>query len=199
MMVMAPAGYRVGDSWRPRLPIMAAGNLVQGASECDLSEPRAACKCAHVDVGGAHLVLAVVALASGTWVLLRRKGGRPHRRAGRVFAGSMVGLNVTALFIYDLTGGPGPFHVLAVISFVGVVVGVTHARLRQPRDSWRPLHAHWMAWSYIGLLAAAVSEATTRIPESPFFWMVAGSSGIVVIAGALVMRARMPKALGMQP
>lgn len=141
-------------------------------------------------------MLALVALASGAWVLLRRKGGRSHRQAGSVFAGSMVGLNVTALFIYDLTGSPGPFHVLSVVSLVGVVVGVAHARLRKPQASWRPLHAHWMAWSYIGLLAAAASEATTRIPESPFVWMVVGSSGAVVIAGALVMRARMPNVLG---
>lgn len=149
-----------------------------------------------MDIGKVHLMLALVALASGAGVLLRRELGRSHRRAGWVFVGSMVGMNVTALFIYDLTGRPGPFHVLAVFSLVGVVVGVTHARRRRPTGSWRPLHAYWMAWSYVGLLAAAASEITTRVPESSFWWMVVGSSGAVILAGALVIRARLPRLLG---
>ena len=151
-----------------------------------------------MDVGKVHLGLALVAMASGAVVLLRPKGGRSHRRGGWIFVGSMVGMNVTALFIYDLTGSPGPFHVLAVFSLVGVVFGATHARCRKPAVAWRPLHAYWMAWSYVGLLAAAASEVTTRVPEASFWWMVVGSSGAVILAGALVIRARMPRSLGFE-
>ena len=64
--------------------------------------------------------------------------------------------------------------------------------------AWRPLHAYWMAWSYVGLLAAAASEVTTRVPEASFWWMVVGSSGAVILAGALVIRARMPRSLGFE-
>jgi hypothetical protein len=39
-----------------------------------------------------------------------------HRRSGWLLAGSLLGVNVTALFIYNLTGEFGPFHVFAIVS-----------------------------------------------------------------------------------
>ncbi len=143
-----------------------------------------------------HLVFAIVAMVSGAWVLAQQKGGPSHRRLGWLFVGSMIGVNATALLIYDLTGSFGPFHGLAIISLTGVLFGVGHVRLRRPARGWREFHAYWMAWSYVGLLAAAASEAATRIPESSFWWMVVGASGAVVAVGWIVIARQLPRTLG---
>ncbi len=56
-------------------------------------------------LGWLHTGCAVVALLTGAMVLLRPKGTAAHRRLGWAYAGSMLGLNVTALLIYRLFGG----------------------------------------------------------------------------------------------
>jgi uncharacterized membrane protein len=148
-----------------------------------------------MDIGTAHIAFALVAIASGAWVLLRRKGDATHRWRGWVYVGSMIGLNVSALFVYDLTGSFGPFHAMAIASLVGVLIGVGYVRLRRPPGAWRYLHATWMSWSYVGLLAAAASEAATRLPESPFWWMVLVASGVVLAVGGLLIIRLLPGAV----
>ncbi len=148
-----------------------------------------------MDIGTAHVVFALFAIASGAWVLMRRKGDAAHRGRGWVYVGSMVGLNVTALLVYDLTGSFGPFHVMAIASLVGVLIGVAYVR-RRPPSRWRYLHATWMSWSYVGLLAAAAAEVATRLPESPFWWTVLVASGAVMAVGGLLIARLLPRALG---
>ena len=63
----------------------------------------------------------------------------------------MLGVNVTALFIYNLAGEFGPFHVFAIVSPTSVLLGVGYARLRRPERRWRERHAYVMTWTYIGL------------------------------------------------
>jgi len=119
----------------------------------------------------------------------------------------MLGLNATALFIYRLFGGVGPFHVFAVFSLVTVLLGVgagmqvrRHRRAGRGVDRLRALEHHyaWMTWSYVGLLAAAVSEIATRVPalrSGPgqglaFGLTVAVATVAVVTAGARLIRQR---------
>jgi uncharacterized membrane protein len=74
-------------------------------------------------MGFVHIALAVAALASGLAVALLPKGTRRHRLLGRVYVASMLGLNLTALAIYNLFGVFGPFHVAALISLATVAAG----------------------------------------------------------------------------
>jgi uncharacterized membrane protein len=119
-------------------------------------------------IGLVHLLAAVLALASGLLVLLTRKGKRRHRRLGWTYVGAMAAVNLTALMIYDLFGGFGPFHIAALVSGVTIIAGVIPAVRRRPARGWVEYHAHWMVWSYIGLVAAAVSEISTRFLDLPF-------------------------------
>lgn len=143
-------------------------------------------------IGPAHLAFAIAALLTGLAVILRQKGTRSHRLVGRAYVGSMLGLNVSAFMLYRLFGQFGPFHVAALISLVTVIAGFVTVRWRRPCGSWMGRHAYWMSWSYVGLLAAAASEATTRIPQSPFWWMVVGSSLLALYAGMEVINRRVP-------
>lgn len=142
-----------------------------------------------------HIATAVIAIAAGLLMLLQAKGTRRHRRLGYVYVASMVTLNLSSFFIFRLTGEFSPFHVAAFLSLATVVAGFLPVYWRRPREGWLELHFQFMAWSYIGLLAAAASEIAVRIPESPFWWVVIVSSAVIIMAGALILAHHRPKLL----
>ena len=151
-------------------------------------------------LGQLHFASALIALASGAWVLFRRKGTRIHRRVGWLYAASMLVLNASALSLYRLTGTFGPFHVAALISLAGLAAGIISARRRRHGDrDWLMRHYFFMAYSYLGLVAAAVAETATRWPAiqavaggpTAAFWAAAAVASIVVfVVGAVLIRRR---------
>ena len=114
--------------------------------------------------GAFHAGLGLMAIVLGLCVLILQKGTTLHRRIGMAYLVSMVGLNATALAIYDLFGQWGPFHTLAVVSVVNIAAGVVPVWVRRPRGRWIRLHGTCMAWSFAGVLAALFSEIGARIP-----------------------------------
>jgi len=142
-----------------------------------------------------HMATATIAIVAGLLVLLQTKGTRRHRRFGYVYVASMVTLNVSSFFIFRLTGEFSPFHVAAFLSLATVIAGFLPVYWRRPADGWLQVHFQFMAWSYIGLLAATASELAVRIPESPFWWAVIASSAVIIMAGALVLAHNRPKLL----
>ncbi len=115
-----------------------------------------------------HTALGVAALATGAFVLARRKGDGLHRVVGRVYAAAMVGLCVLSFGLRDTTplfAGYGPFHIAAVVSLVTVVAGVVVAWRRRP--GWLEGHYMWMAWSYVGLVMATGGHVMRPV----FLWM----------------------------
>lgn len=140
---------------------------------------------------GFHIGTAISALALGLCVLFVRKGTRLHKQLGYAYFFNMLGLNVSALFIYQLTGHFGPFHGAAFASLLTLIAGFIPAYLRLPRGRWLELHYEFMNWSYVGLVAAGVSEAATRMPSTPFWPAVAlGSLAVFLVGGILIARGR---------
>ena len=113
-------------------------------------------------LGAAHFAAALAALAFGSAVLMDRKGTNAHRALGTAYVVAMIATNVTALGLYRLTGYFGPFHALALGSLAVLARGVVVVLRRRP--GWLSAHSHSMAWSYLGLLAAACAEIIARIP-----------------------------------
>ncbi len=152
-------------------------------------------------------------MASGAAVLLTGpKGGRRHRQLGWIYLASMLGLNGSALLIYRLFGGFGPFHVAAIVSLVGTLFGgglaIAARRARQRGDKAARAgliagHFRAISWSYIGLIAAFVSETATRLdiarpddmPGRAFGIAVAVATLTVVAIGALLIRLRRERVL----
>ncbi len=142
-----------------------------------------------------HIGSSILALMTGLAVLLRTKGTRTHRRIGYAYVASMITLNLTSLFIFSLTGRFSPFHVMAILSLAIVIAGFVPVFLRRPAGGWLELHLHFIAWSYIGLLAAAASEAAVRIPRAPFWWAVIASAAVIIMAGAILLAHNRPRLL----
>jgi uncharacterized membrane protein len=63
-----------------------------------------------------HIASALAAMLLGARVLMAPKGTRAHRRSGCAYAIAMLLVNGTALAVYRLFGGFGPFHVAACVS-----------------------------------------------------------------------------------
>jgi uncharacterized membrane protein len=157
----------------------------------------------HSPTGLVHLVCSFLALASGVLVFFRPKAGAVHRRLGYVYAVSMLGVNVTALLIYRLTGRFNFLHAFALLSLTGIVLGLRHAVTRRPRETWLASHYYWMTWSYAGLIAALVAESGTRLVlpllrshgvavSMGLFWTLVGllSAAVMVAARTLIHRHR---------
>jgi len=141
-------------------------------------------------LGLVHTGSALVALACGAVVLLRPKGTRAHRRLGWTYVASMATLNVTALLIYRLFGGFGPFHVAALVSLATLAAGVVTAVRRRPAHNWVEHHYWWMAYSYLGLVAAGVAETTTRTGVVGFWWAVLAATVFTFGVGSTMIRRR---------
>jgi uncharacterized membrane protein len=146
-------------------------------------------------LGLVHTLFGVAALILGFVVLLCRKGTRLHRRIGQGYFLNMLLLNATALMIYDLYGRFGPFHVAALVSLATVVGAFVPVYFRRPRATWMRHHAALMCWSYVGLLAAFVSEVATHAPGIRFGYGVAAATIGVVAGGAVLIRTRVPRIL----
>lgn len=143
--------------------------------------------------GLAHVLVALAALVFGAAVVALRKGDRRHRWLGRAYLLSMLGLNATALSVYELFGGFGPFHGLALFSLATVLSGYAAARRRKP--GWKIRHAYFMAGSYVGLVAAAVAEVASRVPGWSFNAAVITASALAVFGGLGWMMRWVPRSL----
>lgn len=139
----------------------------------------------HDSIGFIHLISACLALVTGTMVLTMEKGTKKHIKVGYIYAVSMVVVVATAFMIYRLFGGWGIFHWAAVVSGLTLLAGMIPVILRKPKNNWLDLHFSFMYWSVLGLYMAFVSEMSTRIPETPFFSMVAIATGCIGIIGGI--------------
>ena len=143
--------------------------------------------------GLAHAAIGIVALVLGLAVVVLRKGTALHRKIGITYLIAMSMLNLTALWIFDLTGRFGPFHVAALISLATLLAGYVPLVRRHKVTDWIAVHGTFMSWSYVGLIAAFISELATRVPGLGFTPTVVGvSTAITVGCGALVIHTKVP-------
>lgn len=152
-------------------------------------------------LGWIHTVFGIVALLSGTTVVLIRKGTRWHRTFGHVYLTSMLSLNATSLFIYNLFGHFGPFHWLALSSLLTLTAGMVPVFTRRPKGSWLEWHALFINISFVGLVAAAAAEVTSRTPslEAYFGLVVGATSAAIITIGAFLIHRKLPLSIGRTP
>jgi hypothetical protein len=140
----------------------------------------------HDVYGLAHLIAAILALLTGTMVLVMKKGTVKHKRIGYAYFVSMLILIVTAFMIFRLFGGWGIFHYSTLVSIATLLLGMVPIWIKKPTGRWQYLHFSFMYWSVIGLYAAFAAETLVRIPETPFFAMVGLATAVVMMVGGVV-------------
>ena len=146
-------------------------------------------------MGDLHWIAASTALVIAAAVFLNRKGTDLHRRLGWTYVLSLLTVNVSALAVYDASGGWGPFHWLALLSLATLGAGMVPA-LHKPRGRRRPgwlgFHSHLMAWSAIGLACAGLSQLAVQF--RPGWTAVAAATGLTMLAGWMIIKRTLPGA-----
>ena len=146
-------------------------------------------------LGTVHLIFALTAVLTGTIVVFMRKGTRAHRSIGYVYFTSMLGTNITALFIYRLTGTINFFHVAAFFSLLSLSAGMGTVIFKRPKKTWLNLHGAFVTGSYVGVLSAFFAEITTRIPGVHFGLAAGATTAVVTAIGVYFIMTRMDAAI----
>lgn len=148
-------------------------------------------------LGVTHLVFALGAVFFGTVVVLTRKGQRMHRTLGHMYFTSLLATNITALFLYDLTGEFNFFHASALLSLGVVILGMIPIFTRKPKADrrWLFRHAYFMSGSYVGVMAAFVAEIAVRAPGMDFGLAVGLATVLVSAVGIYLIATRVPRAI----
>ena len=157
-----------------------------------------------------HVAGGVIAFLLGGYMLVRRKGGRLHRLAGRVWIATMVIVSLTAIFIQELRMW-GPFSPLHL--FVPVTLGSCWLAVWHARNGRFVAHAQTMVGLYLGgvIVAGGVTFLPGRLMHDVFLdgsgsgyaaiadWIMhplifpfAGAAVAVVIAGLVRPSLRRP-------
>ena len=132
------------------------------------------------DLGSLHVTAAVLALAMAALVLIRTKGTTAHVRLGRAYAVFLVLVDVVALLTYQDGVGPGPFHLLAVVSLATLTAAIVWSPRR--RGS-RQTHGIFMIWSVAGLVGAGLAQgATAALPDAAPWPTVSVTAAVCVLA-----------------
>jgi uncharacterized membrane protein len=148
-------------------------------------------------VGAIHTALAGSCILIGLIQLLSVKGGVGHRARGYAFVYGMLTADAAALLIYRFTGHFKILHVGAIVNLACVLLAMLPL-LRSPRPTnWKAMHYRFIAWSYVGLLAAAASELVVRgiHPATRMeAWGITGTMAVLVtvLGYALINRYRPP-------
>lgn len=144
-----------------------------------------------------HIAAGVVALVSGAWNLLTRKGTRRHRRIGWIYAVSMGILIATSFGILELYGGFGPFHVMSAVSGLTLAFAMYYPLRRTRYPNWLEHHYFWITYSYVGLLMATGSHLFEYGPPGwPDWARVLLYWGLPLAAGVLLIYGNRHRTLG---
>ena len=145
--------------------------------------------------GLVHFLAAIAALLLGAATLLATKGSHRHVWLGRAYAGAMGVLLVAAFVTYEVDGNFGPFHVMAIFSSLTLVAGLLPYWTGHRGSDAIRIHANFMAWSYIGLVAAGASQLVTHTVSGPAWVAVLVTSVLIVAVGVVLVRRWLPGAL----
>ena len=150
----------------------------------------------HDLIGWLHTLAAVLALITGTLILINNKGSQLHKRTGRVYGISMLIVCATSFMIFRVHGGLGILHFFALVSTITLILGMSplYIKLKKPIST----HLAWMYWSVIGLYCAFAAEIFTRLPllleiknnYGIFYALVGISTGSVGCVGSYFFKKK---------
>jgi len=143
----------------------------------------------HLDLKGwIHFIAALMAMLTGTWIVMTKKATSVHRIVGYVYTVSMVIVIATSFMIYRLFGGFGIFHAFALLSTFALVGGMLPMLKKNRTIKDLEQHATVMGWSVVGLYCAFISETCSRL-HFQFAMIVLGiGCGITCTLGSILIK-----------
>lgn len=146
----------------------------------------------HSNIGWFHFLTAVLAMITGSIVLLNKKGTIFHKRIGYIYLTSMLLLNVSSFFIMSF-GSFSLFHFFAIVSLVSIFGGMLPT-IKKGKN-WFGYHFYFMNWSVVGLFCAFWAEVGTRFVDNmkDFWWMVALATFITAFIGSRIINREAKK------
>ncbi|KOY87552.1 hypothetical protein AD998_16685 [bacterium 336/3] len=111
-----------------------------------------------------HLASSIIALVTGLYVIVAKKGTQVHKKVGYIYALAMLLVNLTAFMIYRLYGKIGIFHGFAILSCITLFAGLYPVITKKTND-YLVRHFRSMYWSVVGLYCAFVAEIFSRLPK----------------------------------
>ena len=115
-----------------------------------------------------HLAAALAALPLGGWILARPKGTPAHRAAGRAWAGLMLMVAISSLWIPHFLQFSG-IHLLTLVTLFFVPAGFLAIRAGNRRA-----HRRCMVGTYLGLVGAGVYALAPDRLAGAALWSVLG-------------------------
>jgi uncharacterized membrane protein len=115
-----------------------------------------------VPLGWVHSIACLAAIVLALLVLARPKGTAVHKLRGRIYAGAMLIVSLTALAIYRRGIVFFP-HWLAIVVIVAMAAGLAAAHFKVPASGWVHLHLTSMLATVYLLIGGGVNEAFLRI------------------------------------
>jgi len=116
----------------------------------------------HSVAGGFHFLCSLIGMLSGAFVLFRVKGTTFHKKIGYVFVLALIGVNLSALFIYDFKKGSiSVFHFLIPVSLFFLSFGII-PMLGKRKPNAVNRHIIGMNGAVLGLWAAGATEFFVR-------------------------------------
>lgn len=93
-----------------------------------------------------HVTTVLPCVPLGAWLFLTRKGGKTHKRLGKIWVTLMVVTAATAIFI-NSSNGFGFIHIFVPITFIGAWKTIATARAGKIRE-----HKKHLIGMYLGAL-----------------------------------------------
>ena len=142
-----------------------------------------------------HVGAALSCLALGAVVIACRKGTTRHRILGGSYAVVLLLVNIAALSIPRSGRGLGPFQILAIVSLATLVAGLVPMWVMRRTEGVVAVHAITMCFSYVGLVAAGLSQiAAERFPDQAAV-AVTSVSVLTFAIGSWAIFVRVPRAI----
>ena len=117
--------------------------------------------------GWIHTVFSCIGILVGAEQVIRTRRDRLHRWLGYVYVVCMVVGDLAILTVFRFNGRFNVFHVGAIANLLCIFMAL-RPMLAMPRPpQWKLTHYMWICWSYVGLLAAALTEFIIRTQPLP--------------------------------
>ncbi|MEX2501960.1 MAG: DUF2306 domain-containing protein [Trueperaceae bacterium] len=137
--------------------------------------------------GWLHVAAAAAALVTGAAVFGFRKGTKRHVLLGRAYGLALLLVNLPALLLYEASGSFGAFHLLAVVSLATLTAGLAPLLLGYRTRPYRVRHGFFMAWSYVGLVAAGLAQLANAVfRDQGGVAVLVATVSVVSVGGAIV-------------